>query len=169
MSHRLILLRHATAAPGAPDPLRPLTPGGELEALAVAEKIQELGWNPDFALVSHATRAAQTWSQARDVLGDCEVSSCRVLYEATLGGMQTAMDQIPEEAHTVLVVGHNPSLEYLVLWLTGERVQLAPSSAALLDGRALTWGSLARTPESMSLVQRVSGTRLTGGRSEHDS
>ena len=45
---QILLVRHAEAAPGEPDELRPLTPVGEMQARALGRRLREAGvaWQP---------------------------------------------------------------------------------------------------------------------------
>ena len=58
---RLFLVRHAEAAPGDPDELRPLTEGGRAVARALGEKLA--GEHPDAVLSSPLLRARETAEQ----------------------------------------------------------------------------------------------------------
>src|SRR6185436_9783330 len=61
-SMRLVLLRHAQAAPtgAGGDRDRPLLAEGRQQVASVGARLQALGWWPDKALVSPALRARQT-------------------------------------------------------------------------------------------------------------
>ena len=57
---RLVIVRHAEAAPGEPDELRPLTPEGRETARALGERLAGEGLRPDAVLTSPLLRARET-------------------------------------------------------------------------------------------------------------
>src|SRR5437588_12971001 len=57
---RLLIVRHAEAAPGNPDELRPLTPGGRAQARALGDRLREQGLEPDAVVSSPLLRARET-------------------------------------------------------------------------------------------------------------
>ena len=125
-------MRHGTAAPGADDGARPLTPGGRAEVEATAQALRSRG--AAVARIHHSglVRARET----AEILG-------RVLVPA--GGIHAIAGLLPEDApdvlraeldvatEPVLLVGHLPHLARLAAALVGaagmERVSLAPATA----------------------------------------
>src|SRR5947207_15995446 len=57
---QLVIVRHAEAAAGEPDELRPLTPEGREAARALGERLAAEGVQPDAVLSSPLLRARQT-------------------------------------------------------------------------------------------------------------
>ena len=57
---QLVIVRHAEAAPGAPDALRPLTPTGHKHAEALGAELREQGIEPDAVVSSPLVRARET-------------------------------------------------------------------------------------------------------------
>src|SRR5881394_472535 len=57
---KLVLIRHAEAAPGDPDELRALTPEGHEQARRLGERLRAGGIVPDVVLSSPLLRARQT-------------------------------------------------------------------------------------------------------------
>src|SRR6185295_16151718 len=64
---RLILVRHAKAAPGSPDASRPLTPAGHEAAALLAIEIRDLG--PDAVISSPLLRARETAGPIAEAAG----------------------------------------------------------------------------------------------------
>ena len=60
---RLVLVRHAEAAPGEPDELRPLTPNGRESARALGEQLAADDVRPDAVLTSPLLRARETGAE----------------------------------------------------------------------------------------------------------
>lgn len=111
----LVVVRHAKAeASGPSDHERPLTARGRSDAAEAGRWLASGGIVPDAALVSDALRTRQTWEELAAGAGwgmapDWSAS----LYAA---GPETALDLLRETspaAHTLVLVGHNPTVAYL--------------------------------------------------------
>ena len=57
---RLVIVRHAEAASGQPDELRPLTAGGRAQARALGERLRADGVEPEAVVCSPLLRARET-------------------------------------------------------------------------------------------------------------
>ena len=118
---RVILYRHAKTeahAPGGKDYDRALTSRGVTDAGLVAARLAQLGYAPDLALVSPALRARQTWACAQAVFPQTRLEISTNLYNAALEDVAAVVTGA--EAATVVVVGHNPSLQELAYRLLDE-------------------------------------------------
>lgn len=139
--HELLLLRHAEAASGTPDSERPLTAHGEDQARAVGMWLTAQGITPDCVLCSSARRARTTAVLALAALPSSPpVAYLDDIYGAMPGKLLALLDQ-HASGERVLLVGHNPGLQYLVATLCPELPPyqgLSPASLAhiVLDGPA---------------------------------
>lgn len=116
MPRRLVVMRHAKAeAGGATDFERPLAERGRRDATDAGRWLAGQGIAPEHALVSAALRTRETWAAvAEGASWSLEADVDRGLYDA---GPETALDLIcrtPAPAGTLIVVGHNPTMAYLV-------------------------------------------------------
>lgn len=111
MQHRLLLVRHAEAAPGPVDIERPLTGRGLRQAAEIGSWLARAAAVPDRILVSPARRAVQTWQQAGAVLAaaPAPVVDPRI-HDNTVEALMAAVRETPGTVRTLLVVGHNPSV-----------------------------------------------------------
>jgi phosphohistidine phosphatase len=167
MSRQLIVLRHAKAERGAyPDHDRPLTARGRVDALAAGRWLAENGLHPDLTVCSTAVRAKETWALVAAELGD----GVRTLFErAVYGGEEYELLQIlrevNEDARRVVLCGHNPGLQYLVLALAGSgseenllraRQNFGTAAVAVLDipGR---WAKLAEGSAELTAMTVARG------------
>ena len=124
---RLILVRHAEAAPGSPDESRALTPTGYEQARSLGERLRAEGLEPDAILSSPLLRARQTAAE----LGLGEVAADdRLAPGATADGVREAADARGE---LVLVVGHQPDCSEIAAALGAGERSFAPAGFALLE------------------------------------
>ena len=115
-SRRLIVIRHAKAEPYATtDHDRALSDRGLRDATAAGEYLAAQGLVPDHAVVSSAVRTVATWAQVAQVCGwTLEPQLDRSVYAGSADVVLDVLRAAPEEARTVLLVGHNPAVSYLV-------------------------------------------------------
>ena len=119
-ARRLVLLRHAKSAwpPEAVDHDRPLAPRGRRAAPLAGRWLREAGCLPDLVLCSTARRARQTWELAAAQLpGPPPARFDDRIYAAPATGLLTVVRDAAGQAGTLLVVGHHPGLQDLVLTL----------------------------------------------------
>jgi phosphohistidine phosphatase len=119
MSERtLVILRHAKAERPAEsaDVDRPLTERGHADAGAAGAWLAAHGYHPDLVLCSPARRTRQTWHGIAVALtpnGATEVRYEPSVYEAGPSGLLTLIQAIEPRFHTVLLIGHNPTMSLL--------------------------------------------------------
>jgi phosphohistidine phosphatase len=129
MKRHLFLLRHGKAAwpEGISDHERPLAPRGWNTVPLVAEGLKWMVPHIDLALVSSAKRTQQTFEALSTIVNAIPKRDEPRIYEARPSLLMGLVKGLPNDAHAVLIVGHNPGLHELGLTLAG------PSS----DGDAL--------------------------------
>ncbi|MEV5547538.1 histidine phosphatase family protein [Streptomyces sp. NPDC052309] len=152
---RLVVLRHAKSArpAGVADHDRPLAGRGRRDAPAAGRALAEADCLPDLALCSTAVRARQTWELASAQWGTPPpVRHDPRLYAADVPGLLAVVREVPAEVETLLMIGHNPGLEDLVLTLAGDdlddaldrlRVKFPTSAIAVLAWHGAAWRDLA--------------------------
>lgn len=127
----LILLRHAKSDwsdPTLADHDRPLAARGRDAAPRMGAWLKAHGPMPDLVLCSTAIRARQTLALVLEALGAApETRFDRGLYLSGGAGVLARLRRTPDEAETVLLVGHNPDLEQLArrLAATGDETARA--------------------------------------------
>ncbi|MER6133199.1 histidine phosphatase family protein [Streptomyces sp. NPDC001815] len=151
---RLIVLRHAKSAypDGVTDHERPLAPRGRRDAPAAGRALAAVDCLPELALCSTAVRARQTWDLTAAQWGTPPpVRHDARLYGADVPELLEVVREAPAEAKTLLLVGHNPGLEDLVLTLAGDslddalddvRTKFPTSAIAILAWHGGGWESL---------------------------
>ncbi|MFI8188256.1 SixA phosphatase family protein [Streptomyces sp. NPDC085946] len=118
---RIVLFRHAKADwPQVADHERPLAERGRLDAAAAGRKLAGTGIPFDLALCSTATRTRETWKLAVQEFPQRPrtVYEERV-YEASPGELIAVLNETPDDAQNVLLVGHNPGVHGLAEVLAG--------------------------------------------------
>jgi len=110
---RLLIVRHAEAAPGNPDELRPLTQGGRAQARALGDRLREQGLEPDAVVSSPLLRARET----ANALGLGEPAVDERL--APGASPDDVRDAALGRGETVLVVGHQPDCGRAAATLAG--------------------------------------------------
>jgi phosphohistidine phosphatase len=113
---RLVIVRHAEAASGEPDELRPLTPEGRETARALGQRLADEGLRPDAILTSPLLRARETAQElARPAALEAEPDD-RLAPGATPEAVRAAAE---EHGETVIVVGHQPDCSRIAAALAG--------------------------------------------------
>jgi phosphohistidine phosphatase len=120
----LTLLRHAKSAwddPVQRDFDRPLNPKGARAAITMGQHMRSLGLAFDHVVASPALRVMETIEQlARGYGRGIEPVWDRRLYLASTSMLLDLIHALPPETGHVLLIGHNPGLEELVLLLTAD-------------------------------------------------
>lgn len=148
----VFLLRHAKSSwdqPHLADYDRPLAPRGREAAPRMGRFMEREGLIPHRVLCSGALRARQTWELVASELGqDIPTEILPDIYHSTPGGLLNLIQESPADHSSVLLVGHNPTLEELALHLAGSgtdgalrdlRGKFSTAALAVLDFQAEGW------------------------------
>jgi phosphohistidine phosphatase len=124
----LIVLRHSKAATplGTPDIDRPLTDRGRRDAERAGDELRAGEFVPDRILCSTALRTRQT---LEGLAIEAPVDFESRVYDDGAEDVLDLLREQPDDAATVLLVGHNPTVHQLVLGLTGAQDGGFPTSA----------------------------------------
>lgn len=154
---QLLLLRHAKSGwtdPGLDDRDRPLTERGSEAARIMGRRIATLGLEPELVLCSPARRARDTWKIVAEQLRSAPRSLVEEsIYDFGNGGrLLSAIRTAGGDAGTLMLIGHNPSIERLAQRLAGsgdaklrKRLEQKYPTAALavLHFGAAAWSGIA--------------------------
>jgi phosphohistidine phosphatase len=118
----LTLLRHAKS--GWDDPVsrdfdRPLNPRGRRAARTVAAEMRRLELGFDRVLASPARRVIETLAEVAQVFGPVDPVYEPCVYLAAPETLLDLVRQTDDGVQRLLLVGHNPGVESLVLKLAG--------------------------------------------------
>ncbi|MGF7204201.1 phosphohistidine phosphatase [Sphingobium olei] len=153
MLKRLTLLRHAKSDwddPVARDFDRPLNRRGEKAARLMGEHAARKGMRFDLLVASPAVRVVQTLETFFAGYGETlEARWDRRIYLASPATLMDVVRDLPGSADTVLMAGHNPGLEELILDLVPDdgasplredvEVKFPTASLAVLDLAVEAW------------------------------
>lgn len=161
-SRRLHLLRHAKSAwddAMQSDHDRPLAPRGRRAVKLLHEYVREHEIAPQLVLCSTARRTVDT---ARGVDPGGELSLEPRLYAASAEELLARLHTIDDALNEVMVVGHNPALQMLILKLVTERHSADlteirrkfPTGALATLSFSGSWADLAPASAALSLYVR---------------
>ena len=155
----LLILRHAKSSwkyQDLPDHERPLNRRGVTDAPRMGNLLRKAGLTPDRIVSSTAVRAQSTARLAGEA---CGYEGGVVLSEALyLSGAQDYIDvlgQVPADVESVMIVGHNPTVEELVELLTGRDEAMPTAALAQVELPIDDWAELApSTPGKLENLWR---------------
>jgi len=161
---RLLLLRHAKAEssqPGGRDHDRVLAERGRADSRKLGAYLARHAFAPDRALVSPSARTRQTWELVAAAFGKPPpVTFDERIYDASPQTLLEAIKETRPEIGTLLVIGHNPSMQELAAML----VASGDIDARERLGEDFPTSALA----AISFVANDwSGVHARGGRLEH--
>ena len=128
----LAILRHAKSSWDnlrLTDIERPLNARGEAAAPLIGKHLTQLGFKPDLILCSTAKRTRQTLDQIAPHLDltECVTRHDQEIYDASAADLLDILQHRGGSARNILLIGHNPGLQTLILQLagSGDAAQLA--------------------------------------------
>lgn len=134
---QLIVLRHAKSdwPVGIADKERPLAKRGRRDAPAAGRWLAEHVGTVDLVVHSDARRTTETWAGVADGLraGGGVAGKVRPsgrVYEASAATLLEVLHAVPDDVRVVLLLGHNPGVQDLVVDLAGRGSGPAAALAA---------------------------------------
>ena len=124
----LTLLRHAKSeaeSPGGGDFERSLSDRGRADALRMGGEMRRLGLRFDLVLASPARRVVETVEQ----VGELSARYDARIYNASTGQLLDIIRSIDDGVDSLLIVGHNPGIEDLVVLLAVIEIEKFPTGA----------------------------------------
>jgi phosphohistidine phosphatase len=142
LSHVLYLLRHAKSDwkhEADSDFERPLSKRGQTDAPRMAAWLNGQEDKPTAMITSPALRAYQTaliFAEALNISPN-KIQVDSQIYEASPDALLGVIKALPEQIQSVLLVGHNPGLDYLLQTLCRE-------AKPGIDGKLMTTCAIAK-------------------------
>ncbi len=128
---QLYLVRHAEAAPGQPDELRPLTENGRDQARRLGERLRDEGVRPALILTSPLLRARETGELIARELGAKTAAVQELAPGATPESLTYAVRAQARGEDALIAVGHQPDCGRIAAVLTGDPVPEFPPAGAV--------------------------------------
>jgi len=149
MPRELLLMRHAKSSwenPLLSDTDRPLNKRGRRVSLAMGEHLSRLKMEPALVMSSPALRAWQTallLSSVFEKAVDIHIEDS--LYDSSSDKWQQAIKGLADEAHRVMMIGHNPELHVFISEVSDFIIPKFPTSAiAVFEVHAQSWQTCER-------------------------
>jgi len=142
-----VLCRHAKSdwPAGVADDQRPLKKRGITDAHDIGELLQKNDFYPDIILSSHAKRAHTTAQIiAKQLDWEQEIQIVEDIYHEGAGKLIEVIQNVPSSADTIMIFGHNPTMEQAVqFFLQSSRPTQMPTCAmACFEHHNPQWESL---------------------------
>ncbi|XP_023003768.1 uncharacterized protein At3g52155, chloroplastic isoform X2 [Cucurbita maxima] len=144
MSISFVLFYHCSL-----DHDRPLSKDGKVDAIKIAQKLQELNWIPELILSSDAKRTRETLQIMQEqVVGFSEAKvhfipsfySIAAMDGQTAEHLQQAISNYSRnDIITVMCMGHNKGWEEAASMFSGSSIKLKTCNAALLEASGKSW------------------------------
>ena len=154
---RLIVMRHAKSSwdSNAPDDhSRPLNKRGCRDAPRIAERLAEMGWTPELVLSSDSQRTRETCElMLPKFVTQPEVQFLPSLYHSGPSDVAACLSSVPPQINSLMVLGHNPGWESVVLYLSGKEITMTTANAALLELDTTSWESTFDNEGNWNLVE----------------
>jgi phosphohistidine phosphatase len=155
---QLVVLRHAKTGRDHPDGdrARRLTERGERDSATAAQTLLDAVGMPERIVTSNAARAIQTAEiVASTIAFQGKIDEEPGLYLAELQDLIDIVHALPDDASTVVLIGHNPGFLELINWYAGEdgqRDHLPTSAFAMVSAAVEQWADLGPGTASVSPV-----------------
>ena len=122
---------------------RPLNKRGESDAIRMGEEMRSRLWQPERIIASPAMRVKQTCKAYCEILGYPleNVDWNDDIYEAYTITLLQILINLNESTKSVMLIGHNPAMEDLLLQLCGKA---KVSECQQKDGKILTTANVAK-------------------------
>ena len=128
----LILVRHAESS--SPNKIledyeRPLKKTGVSDAEKIGQHLKKNAYIPDYILTSGAQRTLETAQIISEQLFDKSVviNNNKLIYGASVKDMINLIKNFDENYHTIMIVGHNPTITLSVNQITNVNIDHVPT------------------------------------------
>ena len=140
---KLLLLRHAKSSwnnPNLANFERPLNNRGKQNAATMGKCLRKEKLVPDLIITSAAKRANKTANLVAKKCGyDKKIHVLESSYGGNLENYSIAIHDIGDKHKTVLLVGHNPTIEEVVERIIGESKVISTCTLAHIDLSIDSW------------------------------
>ena len=139
----LYLLRHAKSSWGdatLADFDRPLNERGRRAAETIGKYLNANSITPELILCSTALRTRETLALVTKAAElNTEVRYDQRIYEASSSRLAEVISEIESDRNIVMLIGHNPGMEEILLLLTGIRQEMSTGTLAKIVFDTMSW------------------------------
>jgi len=138
---KLLLIRHAKAVHDTSydDFERPLTPSGVKDAEFMAERLLNKNIIPQILVSSPAVRALATADIFSEYLSLSRPEQVDSIYEASQITLLEVINDLDDRYDFIGIAGHNPTIEQMAKYLTGQNVDFPTCAIALIVFEIDSW------------------------------
>jgi phosphohistidine phosphatase len=148
---RLILVRHAKSSwqhPDLDDFDRPLNSRGKTNAPDMGKRLAKLKLNTELLISSPAVRAVKTAKMIADEIAypRNRLKLDKRIYEAAILDLLDVVQNIEDDYRIVMLVGHNPGITYLGVFLSNYEVENIPTCGVFcIDFKVDSWHQIEKS------------------------
>jgi phosphohistidine phosphatase len=139
----LYLLRHAKSSWGdatLADFDRPLNERGKRASEAIGNYLKSNSITPELIICSTALRTRETLAIVTKTAElNTEVRYDERIYEASRSRLAEVISEIENDRNVVMLIGHNPGMEEILLLLTGKRQEMSTGTLAKIVFDTMSW------------------------------
>ncbi len=127
MNRNLFIVRHAQPHHSQPynsDKERELKPEGIIQATQLGKYLNDSNYNVDLMIASDAVRAKTTATLIANTIKypTHQIKWDEKIYSGGLRELLAILKEIPDDTQHLLLVGHNPTISELAIYLSGAQV-----------------------------------------------
>lgn len=159
MVKQLLLIRHGEAKDSQDqqyDASRDLAARGYQDAVRIGHYWKEQQWQPDLMISSPAVRATATTQMIAEQLYHPaqQIQFESGIYEASIRTFLSIINHQEDKLSRILAVGHNPTISYLIEYLTGEEIgSVVPGGFALIEFAKEHWSEVSQRTGSLVMYK----------------
>jgi len=157
---RLILLRHAKSSwdnPGLTDHDRPLAKRGILDAPKIGKFLESNNIIPELIICSTALRAKETLNLVyNEIKKNVKIIFNESIYNSNSNELVNLISGTDNDITKLMIIGHNPDLEYLVEILTDKDfpyTKYSTAGLAIIDFSIDNWLSITDTVGNLKIYK----------------
>ena len=156
---KLLLIRHAKAVSelGNSDFERPLKNSGIRDAKLMAERLHHEKLIPQILVASPALRTLSTANIFSDYLSLPKAIEDLKIYEASRAALLDLISQFDDKHNFIGLIGHNPTMEQIAHYLTGELIDFPTCAIALIEFKLDKWSEVSADTGTLKWYSRPKG------------
>ena len=141
---KILLVRHAKAVhdDSYTDFERPLKNSGVRDTAIMAERIRSNSFVPEILITSPSIRTISTANILSEHLELPKATEDERIYDASQQALLNVISDFPADHDFIGLVGHNPGINQLVHYFTGEFREVSPGAVVLITFEADKWAEI---------------------------